>query len=457
MKILLVIFLLLTSLADAQDIPGWEQVYNGPSRIGKIEFPSEAVGYAFIWPDTLMITKDTGTTWNKIRINVPDSLRITSVFDFSFFSEDKGYIGVSLEGISDSLLAIDALLKVSDYGATSTLIDLPDSFLGFYSIKFLSENYGICIIGVEDKYKLPIVVTFDGAKTWSKSYTDDFPIVVSSISSNGRYIDIADSSTWLMSYNSPCGAQSLCWNEVLTTDAGISWKGVECYRSSCIDKFIPLPLGYAYNLSDFGYTGANGFIHSPIFDVRKNIILDSMPSSIEYYSNSRYSKYKNGSVIIARYLYDKEYPIVIYISQDSCSTWKRYESQWDNKEYNISFSNAVLSSKNTGFISARLSDTATRTFVKSIIYRSRLDAIKGVLPQTSELKQLQPYPNPTGETLHWNVTEGTATISDAIGAEVLTIPAWVMQADISGLAIGVYYLTIRSGGESVTRVFTVMR
>ena len=148
---------------------------------------------------------------------------------------------------------------------------------------------------------------------------------------------------------------------------------------------------------------------------------------------------------------------MIYISRDSCSTWKRYESQWDNKEYNISFSNAVLSSKNTGFISARLSDTATRTFVKSIIYRSRLDAINGVLPQTSELKLLQPYPNPTGETLRWDVTDGTATITDALGAKVLAIPAWVMQADVSGLAIGVYYLTIRSGGESVTRVFTVMR
>ncbi len=98
------------------------------------------------------------------------------------------------------------------------------------------------------------------------------------------------------------------------------------------------------------------------------------------------------------------------------------------------------------------------------IYYSQPQVYKIHLPnQTNEVEEqplsttLQLYPNPTDQILRWNIPNGRATITDALGVEVLSVPASIMQADISGLAIGVYYLTIRSGGESVTRVFTVMR
>ncbi len=100
----------------------------------------------------------------------------------------------------------------------------------------------------------------------------------------------------------------------------------------------------------------------------------------------------------------------------------------------------------------------------SITYYSQPQVYKIHLPnQTNEVEEqqlsttLQLYPNPTDQILRWNIPNGKATITDALGVEVLSVPASSMQADVSGLAIGVYYLTIRSGGESVTRVFTVMR
>lgn len=63
------------------------------------------------------------------------------------------------------------------------------------------------------------------------------------------------------------------------------------------------------------------------------------------------------------------------------------------------------------------------------------------------------YPNPADGTLRWNIPDGTATITDAVGRQVLALPASAQQADVSGLAAGVYVLTVRTSAGAVSRTF----
>ncbi len=70
---------------------------------------------------------------------------------------------------------------------------------------------------------------------------------------------------------------------------------------------------------------------------------------------------------------------------------------------------------------------------------------------------LQLYPNPTDHTLRWNTATGTAVITDALGRTLLEVPASAMEADVSVLATGMYFLTIRDGVGSSTRSFVVVR
>lgn len=132
----------------------------------------------------------------------------------------------------------------------------------------------------------------------------------------------------------------------------------------------------------------------------------------------------------------------------------------------------IAYSRDRGFTWQLLPDTLPSIYpinniaipVKNVIYAVTTDGNifksttgGGLYPSSLTDPYFSMYPNPAAQTLHWNVLEGIVVIFDALGRKVQELPASSMQADISGLAIGVYYLTIRSGGESMTKVFSVMR
>lgn len=96
-------------------------------------------------------------------------------------------------------------------------------------------------------------------------------------------------------------------------------------------------------------------------------------------------------------------------------------------------------------------------FSQPQLYKIYLKETVNSVAEQPAITPLQIYPNPTDQTLHWNTASGTAIISDALGRTLLEVPASAMEADVSALAVGVYFLTIRNGAESVVRTFVVMR
>lgn len=91
------------------------------------------------------------------------------------------------------------------------------------------------------------------------------------------------------------------------------------------------------------------------------------------------------------------------------------------------------------------------------VYKIYLKEIVNSISEQPSAAPLQPYPNPTDQTLHWNTATGTAVITDAFGRVLIEVPASAMEADVSGLAVGMYFLTIRNGMESAVRSFVVAR
>jgi hypothetical protein len=63
------------------------------------------------------------------------------------------------------------------------------------------------------------------------------------------------------------------------------------------------------------------------------------------------------------------------------------------------------------------------------------------------------YPNPAENILRWNIDYGTAEITDMQGRSMQVLPASARQADVSGLAAGVYVLTVRTAAGVVSRTF----
>lgn len=66
---------------------------------------------------------------------------------------------------------------------------------------------------------------------------------------------------------------------------------------------------------------------------------------------------------------------------------------------------------------------------------------------------LEIFPNPTENILRWNILDGTATIINVMGQKVMELSASAQQADVSGLAAGVYVLTVRTSAGAVSRTF----
>ena len=91
------------------------------------------------------------------------------------------------------------------------------------------------------------------------------------------------------------------------------------------------------------------------------------------------------------------------------------------------------------------------------IYLKETVSAVAELPIIAPIPKLLPYPNPVGETLRWNTATGTAVITDALSRTLLEVPASAMEADVSVLATGMYFLTIRDGVGSSTRSFVVVR
>lgn len=91
------------------------------------------------------------------------------------------------------------------------------------------------------------------------------------------------------------------------------------------------------------------------------------------------------------------------------------------------------------------------------VYKIYLKEIVNSIAEQPSAAPLQPYPNPTDQTLHWNTATGTAVITDAFGRVLIEVPASAMEADVSELAVGMYFLTIRNGMESAVRSFVVVR
>lgn len=62
------------------------------------------------------------------------------------------------------------------------------------------------------------------------------------------------------------------------------------------------------------------------------------------------------------------------------------------------------------------------------------------------------FPSPVDATLQWNIT-GDAAITDVLGRQVLELHPQLKSADVSGLAPGVYLLTIRTATGAVSHAF----
>lgn len=73
--------------------------------------------------------------------------------------------------------------------------------------------------------------------------------------------------------------------------------------------------------------------------------------------------------------------------------------------------------------------------------------------ETPAKKELAVFPSPADATLQWNTPDGIIAITDVLGRKVLEMPALPQSADISGLAPGVYVLTIRTATDPVSRTF----
>ena len=82
---------------------------------------------------------------------------------------------------------------------------------------------------------------------------------------------------------------------------------------------------------------------------------------------------------------------------------------------------------------------------------SDIVGIKDDDPQAAQLIVI--YPNPAENIVRWNIADGTAEITDMQGRQVQQAPASARQADVSGLAAGVYVLTVRTAAGAVSRTF----
>ena len=82
---------------------------------------------------------------------------------------------------------------------------------------------------------------------------------------------------------------------------------------------------------------------------------------------------------------------------------------------------------------------------------SDIVGIKDDDPQAAQLIVI--YPNPAENIVRWNLADGTAEITDMQGRQVQQTPASAQQADVSGLAAGVYVLTVRTAAGAVSRTF----
>lgn len=92
------------------------------------------------------------------------------------------------------------------------------------------------------------------------------------------------------------------------------------------------------------------------------------------------------------------------------------------------------------------------------IYKIQINKIAtSIFEQDASLPAVHPYPNPTDETINWKPQSGIASITDALGRKLIEVPASVLEADVSGLPVGVYFLTIRNGVASTTSSFVVAR
>ena len=461
-----VITLLLSIPLLAQELPGWEKVYETDSDIGyytkvfptKMSFPTSNVGYFVLPPDTLMVTVDKGVTWKKVQVRISDSVKVYSIDNISFYSESEGFISSIIDTniYAQKKSYIPHLIKVTDFAKKFKRISLPATPHGIYSIHFFNPSYGVCVIDYyqnltggtdRDTAAAAIVATYDGCRTWTKDLDEELRISLN-LNKFDRMFQVMDSLTWFntLGYGD---ANEVSYLYKFTSDAGKTWT-----KGELLTTWPPLALrmNYLYDLNEKRYydESLKQYVYSRIYYASENKYFDSLPKQFQNTYPTSYSYCKNGFVVMYG---EEDKNRYLFTSTDSCKTWTMVKVfGWENYKsaYVIS---AVTTNDGWAFLLCRFSDSTSQA--KWVIYRKHLDTNTGVKEEAKP--KITIYPNPTGQILRWNVPNGKATITDALGLAVLSVPASNMEADVSGLAIGVYYLTIRSGGESVTRVFTVMR
>lgn len=430
-----------------------------------MSFPISDVGYFVLPPDTLIVTMDKGVTWKKEQVRLSDSMKVLSIDNISFYSQSEGFISVVIDTniYAQEKSYIPHLIKVTDYAKKFKMISLPytalkDTRFKIFSIHFFSSNYGVCTIqnhkvayfNGEVDTAAAIVVTFDGGTTWSEDL--DVESISWLLKGDGRKLQVMDSLVWYTSYGQ--GSTDVRYLYKFTGDGGKTWTN---YQHLSAQYPLALRMNYFYDLDKKRYydESLKQYVYSRIYYASENKYFDSLP---EQYTNTfpAYSHCRNGFVV----MYGITEPIVgvnryLFTTLDSCKTWTMVKISGWEKYKSADVKSAVTTNDGWAFLLCRFDDSASNS--KAVIYRKHLDTNTGIKEEEEEKPKITIYPNPTEQILRWNVPNGRATITDALGVEVVSVPASSMQADISGLAIGVYYLTIRSSGESVTRMFTVMR
>ena len=214
---------------------------------------------------------------------------------------------------------------------------------------------------------------------------------------------------------------------------------------------------YLYSSARHGITSANpinfGFIDTHINQVKV----------ISEYANGTKGYY---CICKSEADYTDPNTLLLY-SIDSLGVLKKYYISGKMFDYPIS----SITDSNINYSQIEYADDTimylgirTRKIDENDVFYSKEQLYKIYLKEQINSVAEQPavfplrlYPNPTDHTLRWNTATGTAVITDALGRTLLEVPASAMEADVSVLATGMYFLTIRDGVGSSTRSFVVLR
>ena len=264
-----------------------------------------------------------------------------------------------------------------------------------------------------------------------------------------------------------------------TTDDGDSWIQVDSVATDdyCVLKDSTIIIGYGdvqgylyVKVShDYGRTWSSvkfgdemrilkisymGYIHGRVFLYASRMA--SIDKSTLLYSDDRghtWQKSNDGSEKYLQLLaadstgriFAAGGGFTLYVSNDKGITWQALDSASQILGGNASVYSLATSPRGYIYVG-----TYYNGLYRSTERYPPVGVIEEPLPTTQELHII---PNPANGTLRWNIPDGTATIINVMGQKMMELPASAQTADVSGLAAGVYVLTVRTAAGIVSRTF----